>query len=80
MVRARLSASLARRLLTPDMRRFPTILDQAVQALAPGFVGTDRSTFSLVSRLRVQAWHEVHATRIVNWGDPEANRWRFRKQ
>jgi hypothetical protein len=48
--------------------RYPTVIDQAAQSLAPGFVGTDRSTFSRVSQLRVRAWHAAHATRIVTWG------------
>ena len=35
----------------------PPILDQAAQSLAAGFVGTDDSTFSLVSARRVQDWN-----------------------
>ena len=35
----------------------PPILDQAAQSLAAGFVGTEDSTFSLVSLRRVQDWN-----------------------
>ena len=35
----------------------PPILDQVAQSLAAGFVGTEDSTFSLVSARRVQDWN-----------------------
>jgi hypothetical protein len=35
----------------------PPILDQVAQSLAVGFVGTEDSTFSLVSMRRIQDWN-----------------------
>lgn len=48
-------------------RWYPVILDAAIQSGAHGFVGTDRSTYSIVSRRRVESWHDG-ATRMVLWG------------
>ncbi|KAH9857996.1 hypothetical protein C2E23DRAFT_855905 [Lenzites betulinus] len=48
-------------------RWYPVILDAAIQSGALGFVGTDRSTYSIVSRRRVESWHDG-ATRMVLWG------------
>ena len=48
-------------------RWYPLILDAAIQSKALGFVGTDRSTYSIVSRRRVQQWNDG-ATRMVLWG------------
>ena len=48
-------------------RWYPVILDAAIQSQAHGFVGTDRSTFSIVSRRRVQQWNDG-AVRVVKWG------------
>ncbi len=42
----------------------PPILDQAAQSLAAGFVGTEDSTFSLVSLRRVQDWNNGHGVLI----------------
>lgn len=42
-------------------------LDAAIHSAATGFVGTDRSTYSTVSRRRVEDWQDG-ATRIVKWG------------
>lgn len=52
-----------------DARRFrhPVILDAAIQSGGLGFVGTDRSTFSVLSRRRVLDWHGG-AARMVLWG------------
>ena len=47
--------------------RYPVILDAAIQSNGLGFVGTDRSTFSTLSRRRVMDWHDG-ATRMVLWG------------
>jgi hypothetical protein len=55
------------------LHRYPAIIDQTVHSLATGFVGTDRSTYSLVSRKRVEAWSPVHETRNVLWGKPGSN-------
>ncbi|KAI0778374.1 hypothetical protein BD413DRAFT_508781 [Trametes elegans] len=48
-------------------RWYPVILDAAIQSGATGFVGTDRSTYSIVSRRRVETWQNG-ATRMVLWG------------
>ncbi|KAH9898206.1 hypothetical protein C8Q73DRAFT_684005 [Cubamyces lactineus] len=48
-------------------RWYPVILDAAIQSGALGFVGTDRSTYSIVSRRRVETWNDG-ATRTVLWG------------
>lgn len=47
--------------------RFPVILDAAIQSSGQGFVGTDRSTFSILSRRRVLDWQDG-AARMVLWG------------
>ena len=47
--------------------RHPVILDAAIQSLGIGFVGTDRSTFSVLSRRRVLDWQDG-AARMVLWG------------
>ena len=36
----------------------PPILDQVAQSMAVGFVGTEDSTFSLVSMRRIQDWND----------------------
>ncbi|KAI0801075.1 hypothetical protein C8Q74DRAFT_465353 [Fomes fomentarius] len=46
---------------------YPVILDAAIQSNALGFVGTDRSTYSILSRRRVETWHDG-STRTVLWG------------
>ncbi|KAI0347794.1 hypothetical protein BDW22DRAFT_1349857 [Trametopsis cervina] len=48
-------------------RWHPVILDAAIQSLGQGFVGTDRSTFSVLSRRRVLDWQNG-AARMVLWG------------
>ncbi|KAI8990457.1 hypothetical protein BD414DRAFT_483706 [Trametes punicea] len=48
-------------------RWYPVILDAAIQSGAMGFVGTDRSTYSIVSRRRVDTWNDG-ASRMVLWG------------
>lgn len=47
--------------------RYPVFLDAAIHSAATGFIGTDRSTYSTVSRRRVEDWQDG-ATRIVKWG------------
>ena len=47
--------------------RYPVILDAAIQSAGMGFVGTDRSTFSVLSRRRVLDWQDG-AARMVMWG------------
>jgi hypothetical protein len=44
------------------------ILDQVAQSLAVGFVGTEDSTFSLVSMRRVQDWN--HGPAVLVTKDP----------
>jgi len=36
---------------------YPVVIDIAVQSIASGFIGTDDSTFSLVSAKRVAEWN-----------------------
>ena len=38
--------------------RYPLVLDSVVQSNGVGFVGTDRSTFSILSMRRVMDWNE----------------------
>ncbi|KAI0346571.1 hypothetical protein BDW22DRAFT_772681 [Trametopsis cervina] len=53
-------------------RWYPVILDAAIQASGVGFVGTDRSTFSILSRRRVLDWNNGVA-RTVKWGKKGAD-------
>ncbi|KIO25773.1 hypothetical protein M407DRAFT_75322 [Tulasnella calospora MUT 4182] len=46
---------------------YPALLDIVIHSRAAGFVGTDRSTMSLVAARRVNDWHGG-ATRQVSWG------------
>lgn len=48
------------------------LVDVVAQSLAAGFVGTDRSTVSVVSARRVRDWNGG-ATRMVRWGKPGAD-------
>ncbi|KAF9818515.1 hypothetical protein IEO21_02753 [Rhodonia placenta] len=50
-------------------RWYTVILDGVIQSLGMGFVGTDRSTFSILARRRVQDWNNG-AVRTVLWGHP----------
>ena len=43
-----------------------TILDVVIQSLSLGFVGTDRSTLSVISQKRVEDWNGGVA-RLVLW-------------
>ena len=43
------------------------ILDSVIQSNGLGFVGTDRSTFSTLSRRRLIDWRDG-AVRMVKWG------------
>jgi len=42
---------------------YPPLIDAVAQSLAVGFVGTDRSTMSLVASRRVQDWNKG----VVDW-------------
>jgi len=66
--------------VTPDHSRtveehgkwYPLLIDAAIQSGGLGFVGTDRSTVSVMARKRVQTWHGG-AVRTVKWGSPDAD-------
>ena len=47
-------------------------MDTAIQSLAIGFVGTEFSTFSLLSQHRVEDWNGG-VTRSVMWGTKGAD-------
>lgn len=48
------------------------LIDAVVQAGGIGFVGTDRSTMSILARRRVESWWKG-AARMVKWGNPHAD-------
>lgn len=52
--------------------RYPVLIDIASASMGAGFVGTDKSTMSLLSRRRVEEWNGG-ATRMVKWGQPGAD-------
>lgn len=54
------------------MNRYPVLIDAVIQSGGAGFVGTDRSTMSILARRRVHSWRDG-VTRIVKWGTPEAD-------
>ncbi|KAJ3482439.1 hypothetical protein NLI96_g6980 [Meripilus lineatus] len=58
-------------------RWYPLILDSVIQSSGHGFVGTDLSTFSILSKRRVLDWHNGSA-RMVRWGFKEADAHRKR--
>jgi len=51
---------------------YPVIVDAYVQSAGLGFVGTARSTFSILAKLRVQDWHDG-AVRMVKWGTSDVD-------
>ncbi|KAF8665360.1 hypothetical protein AX16_000379 [Volvariella volvacea WC 439] len=51
---------------------YPVLIDVTIQASGVGFVGTDRSTMSMIARRRVQAW-SGGSYRNVKWGKPGAD-------
>ncbi|KEP54707.1 GDP-fucose protein O-fucosyltransferase [Rhizoctonia solani 123E] len=51
---------------------YPVVLDAVFQSLGAGFVGTDRSTMSLLAQRRVEAWNNGVGT-FVRWGAPNAD-------
>ncbi|KAF7370981.1 hypothetical protein MSAN_00732300 [Mycena sanguinolenta] len=51
---------------------FPILIDAAIHSGSLGFVGTDRSTVSIMARKRVQTWNDG-VYRMVNWGYPGAD-------
>lgn len=46
---------------------YPVLIDAAIQSGGVGFVGTDRSTMSIIAMKRAQAWQGA-VTRLVKWG------------
>ncbi|KAG6910509.1 hypothetical protein DXG01_009928 [Tephrocybe rancida] len=51
---------------------YPVLIDAAIQSLGAGFVGTDRSTMSMLARRRVESWADG-AARIFKWGKPDSD-------
>ncbi|CAK5271135.1 unnamed protein product [Mycena citricolor] len=51
---------------------FPVFIDAAIQSASTGFVGTDRSTVSLLSAHRVREW-QGGPTQMFRWGKPGAD-------
>ncbi|OBZ78852.1 hypothetical protein A0H81_00084 [Grifola frondosa] len=51
---------------------YMVVLDAVVQSLGVGFVGTDRSTFSIMARRRVIDWNGG-VSRMVMWGRANAD-------
>ncbi|KAF8899030.1 hypothetical protein BD779DRAFT_1431621 [Infundibulicybe gibba] len=51
---------------------YPVLIDAVIQSNGIGFVGTDRSTMSLMARRRVQSWHSG-VVRTVRWGNSDAD-------
>lgn len=52
--------------------RYPVLIDAVIQSSGVGFVGTDRSTMSMIARRRTQAWQNG-VVRTVKWGKPGAD-------
>lgn len=52
--------------------RYGLFIDAVIQSGGEGFVGTDRSTMSMMARRRVQSWREG-AVRTVKWGQPNSD-------
>ncbi|KAJ7109973.1 hypothetical protein C8R44DRAFT_842428 [Mycena epipterygia] len=51
---------------------YPVLLDAVLQSQGSAFVGTDRSTMSMLSGRRVADWHDG-PVRHVKWGTPGAD-------
>ncbi|KAJ7110064.1 hypothetical protein C8R44DRAFT_842487 [Mycena epipterygia] len=51
---------------------YPVLIDAVIQSRGVGFVGTDRSTMSVVAARRVESW-QMGPTRMVMWGTPDAD-------
>ncbi|KAL0572931.1 hypothetical protein V5O48_009044 [Marasmius crinis-equi] len=51
---------------------YPPLIDAAIQSRGIGFVGTDRSTMSVIAKRRVETWSNG-VTRLVRWGTPDAD-------
>ncbi|KAJ6621218.1 hypothetical protein B0H10DRAFT_1790422 [Mycena sp. CBHHK59/15] len=65
---------------TPDHSRtketygewYPVLIDAVIQSQGVGFVGTDRSTMSIIAGKRVGSW-QGGPIRLVKWGTPTAD-------
>ncbi|KAJ7293725.1 hypothetical protein C8J57DRAFT_35960 [Mycena rebaudengoi] len=51
---------------------YPLLIDAVIQSQGIGFVGTDRSTMSIIAAKRVESWQNG-PTRLVKWGTPDAD-------
>ncbi|KAJ7110316.1 hypothetical protein C8R43DRAFT_163694 [Mycena crocata] len=51
---------------------YPILIDAVIQSQGTGFVGTDRSTMSILGARRVETWRDG-AVRMVKWGKPGAD-------
>ncbi|KAG6890004.1 hypothetical protein C0995_012964 [Termitomyces sp. Mi166 len=51
---------------------YPIFIDAGIQSLGDGFVGTDKSTMSMLARRRVESWTDG-AVRIFKWGEPNSD-------
>ncbi|KAK0194202.1 hypothetical protein F5146DRAFT_926365 [Armillaria mellea] len=51
---------------------YPLLVDAVIQSGGVGFVGTDRSTMSILARRRVESW-QSGVTRTLLWGSPHAD-------
>jgi hypothetical protein len=50
-----------------SMYRYPIVLDVVIQSKGIGFVGTERSTMSLIAKRRVETWNKG-VSRIFKFG------------
>ncbi|KAF6766677.1 hypothetical protein DFP72DRAFT_1162239 [Ephemerocybe angulata] len=51
---------------------YPVLIDAGIQSGGVGFVGTDRSTMSIMARRRVESWHNG-VVRMIKWGRPSSD-------
>ncbi|KAF9270633.1 hypothetical protein L218DRAFT_976349 [Marasmius fiardii PR-910] len=51
---------------------YPPLIDAVIQSRGIGFVGTDRSTMSVIAKRRVETWYKG-VSRLVRWGSPDAD-------
>ncbi len=58
--------------LCSSLGRYPLLIDAVIQSGGVGFVGTDRSTMSILARRRVESWQNG-VTRTLLWGSPHAD-------
>ncbi|KAJ7446504.1 hypothetical protein B0H11DRAFT_1745723 [Mycena galericulata] len=51
---------------------YPVLIDAVIQSQGVGFVGTDRSTMSIIAHRRVESWQSGPGV-LVKWGTPDAD-------